>query len=261
MKNRYQDLYETSRDFIKAYKGFKQFIKKPEKKFVDHITGIIKKNLLVKNENKLVMLDIGGGDGKVSVPILRTLSKDRHINYHYIDVSGLQLNAFRTSASRLNNVSFHLKRKSWQAYKTKVKFDLIIALNSWYGIALEYIPKLKILLKPNGIAILSIGSKESISQDIPLFIGEEKILSSEDILDYLRQNKIAFRRYILKSNTTVLDFLEGDNIRKEAKSFFRYLLRGKYIPRTAIIDRLKSKRRNKIYFSFPQHTFILKLQN
>lgn len=258
MKNRYQDLYETNQNFIKTYRGFKQFIKKTEKKFIDHIIGIIKKNLLVRNENNLVILDIGGGDGKVSMPILRALSKDRHINYHYIDVSEVQLNSFRSSASKLNNATFHLKRESWQAYKTKTRFDLIIALNSWYGIPIEYIPKLKVLLKPDGISILSIGSRKSISQDIPLFIGREKILSSEDILDYLKQNKLAYRRYVLEVDTTIHDFLEGDNIQKAAESFFRYLLRDRYIPRTAITKRLKSKRGNKTYFSFPQHTFILK---
>ena len=253
--SRYKEKWQNS-EFNQLFIGFKQFILPFEEECAHQSAELIAPQLPSRD---IQLLDLGAGDGNVSLFFLEKLSEYKRLtHYTAIDIS-------QELALILQS-----KEEIFKQYTQEVSCDcadilnftpsirphLIIAFNSWFGVPFEEIRRYLALLEPGGILAIMLASKDSITIDLTAqFV--EPIQSVEELLNWLIDEKFAFARYPLASRRIERsNFFQDSTINPAGEIFFRYLLRRTNSTLDDIIPYLKQK--PELYFRMPKDLILLK---
>jgi hypothetical protein len=254
---KYKEKWQDA-EFNKLFIGFKQFISISEQDCARRCAEIIAPQL---PDQDIQVLELGAGDGTVSLAFLEALSKYRSISsYTGIDLSEKLV------------VILKSKKENFRQYAQEVHFDcadattfgsptsphLVVAFCSWFGIPFQEILRYISLLEANGVLAITLSSVNSITIDLTNeFV--EPIRSSEELLEWLKSIEIAYTRHEIISRCLEReDYLDEANINPMAESFFRYLLRRPEGTIEHIIPYLNQK--PDFYFKTPKDLILLKEQ-
>lgn len=242
-------------DFNKLFSGFKQFILPAELESGRYYAELVSRHL----PDQVKVLDLGAGDGLVSLAFLEQLSQYKQISdYAAIDISKESLKALKA------------KQEEFKGYAGQVNFlgadatsfipvtrpNLIMAFHSWYGISFQQIPRYLSFLEPDGVLAILLNSKNSIALDLTAqFV--EPVDSAEALIEWLDANNIYYTRHpVICQQLKRSDFLANTNINPKGEIFFRYLLRRVTGNLDDITNYLHQK--PEFYFQIPQELIILK---
>lgn len=245
-------------EFNKLFIGFKQFILASEIEAARQCAEIISQQL----PDQIQVLDVGAGDGLVSLAFLETLSRHRKISgYIATDISQELVKLLKS------------KREDFKRYSESVNFlwadatdfrpiispHLIVAFNSWYGISFQQIQRYLSFLEPGGSLAILLNSKDAITIDLTIeFV--ESMYSAEDLIEWLNENNVSYTHHqIISQRLQRSDFLSNVTINPKGELFFRYLLRRVKGSLEDIVTYLYQK--PELYFKIPQEWIVLKKQS
>ncbi len=213
------------REFGKIFIKHKEFTLEADMDFTKECMSIISKKL---NQNPIDVLEIGPGDGKISICFIQTISTRKKIhNYLGLEISPGFLKVLKSKQKALEKYSdiVRFKLKDATKFSTKQKYDLIVAFNSWYGIDFNKIPYFLSILKNNGIMSILLNSEKNITIDLTRKFAEN-IISSEDFCDWLDRKKIKYKSHRLISKVlSRKDFIRKNKLNPKAEFFYRYMIR------------------------------------
>jgi len=240
-RDRYRDAHAKGA-VTERYGRFREVIKKDFSKISGHI-------LRTNPQEFLNILDIGGGDGRSLIQIVKPLIEDgRDISIDYLDVSVDQAKAFLENISQegLARKIDRLNLTSWEDFEIDPnnRYNVVLALHSWYGIGyktkegehpLEKIDSALCPLPCEGSAAYIVVSRKGNLLDA---IGKKMLVSritGEDISKELKRlgrdhevqdiydNQFQLERLLLKNPKKLTDFLTyaGEDI-------FAYITRKSY---------------------------------
>jgi len=251
-REKWQDL-----GFNKLFIGFKHFISSSEVECAQQCAEIIAQQL----PDPIHVLDVGAGDGTVSLAFLEALSQSRQVSsYTAIDIS-------KELVKMLNS-----KKEAFKRYSENIRFSqedattfiparrphLIVAFSSWFGMPIQEISRYLSLLEPGGMLAITLSSKASITIDLTIEY-VEPMRSSEEVTEWLEAQEIYYVKYkIVSRDLERSNFLSGKNTHPEAETFFRYLLRRPLGAIGYIVPYLDQK--PDLYFKTPKDLIILKEQ-
>lgn len=237
--------------------GFKQFLQQSEQQ----AAAICAKTLLPSlSSNALRILDVGAGDGAVSLAFLQTLLQSARISvlqYVAIDVAPDLVTAFLRLTPGFTELRVNPKAHCADAtsFCPADSPDLIVAFNSWYGVPFEEIQRYRTMLAPKGILAITLSSRSSITTDLTTHF-VEPVVVSEDLEDYLISVGLSYRKQRIYSQIlTKHNYVKEGMLVAHAKPLFRYLLRRPTGMLHDIVPYLESKSEN--YFQVPQDLFVI----
>jgi SAM-dependent methyltransferase len=244
--------------FNDLFIGFKQFIATSEEKCAGQCAEIISQQL----PNQIQVLDLGAGDGTVSLAFLETLSKYRQVSgYTAIDVSEELVKILNSKKKRFEQYSTdtYFLQADGTTFIPSIRPNLIVAFSSWFGIPLPEISRYLSILEPGGILAITLSSKASITIDLTIqFV--EPMRSSEDIIEWLEVQKINYTKHeIISPCLERQDFINGKDTNPKAETFFRYLLREPENNINYIVPYLHTK--SDLYFKTPKDLLLIEKQN
>ncbi len=143
------------------YKKLRSYYLTYEKYFIFHeiilCESLILPEILGFPKKVVKLLDIGCGDGSTTEFILRDV-KDKKFVIDAIDPVPEYVKAYR---KRFRNANVSVTE--WEKFQTKKKYDIVIAINSLYGVPVEYrfYKKFLDILEPGGMALLLLLSENS----------------------------------------------------------------------------------------------------
>lgn len=216
---------------------FEEFLRRTNQK--ENINKFLIKNCLLGNK-KIKILSIGAGSGEEVVSFLKYLKyKGIDFEFFYFDPSKLSLNLFknRLKKSRLSKHISDIQYNKFEVFKTKEKFDIIIASHVFYYISdwEKSLLKLNKLLNDNGRGFIFLQSNDSdnfkfrdkflkyvFGEGYNEKSGEELIIVIKKLsLDYHSQRIIST---LNMTNTT----LKNNKISLSGEKLLSFLLRTDY---------------------------------
>jgi SAM-dependent methyltransferase len=244
-------------EFNKLFIGFKEFISASEKECAGQCAEIIAQHL----PEQIRVLDLGAGDGTVSLPFLEMLSRHRQISsYTAIDISAELVKILNSKMADFKKYSneVHFQYADATQFIPATRPHLIVAFSSWFGLPLSEISRYLSLLEPGGTLAITLSSKASITIDLTIqFV--EPMRSSEDIIEWLEANKLPYTQHqIVSRRLERTDFVNGKDTQPKAETFFRYLLRRPKGSIGYVVPHLQ--RKPDLYFKTPKDLVILKTQ-
>lgn len=124
------------------------------------------------------ILEIGIGDGNLTQRLVNIM---KFKSYEGIDVSD---KAIKKARSVLKNKNISLSKKDANKFETKKTYDLILSLNSWYGIKTGKIRGYLDMLNDKGVMIISVNAATNLKND--------ELSTAKKIQDYLENENIPY---------------------------------------------------------------------
>lgn len=217
----YRADYESP-EFVEIFKQFKNFIWSAEKEAGDFLVAKLHEEWpLPDNKEHLHVLEIGCGDGSMTKHILHQLKQEYRIGtYTGIDVSEHLLTEAKKEFHTLSAESHQLIKQDANQFTTDQKYDLVLSINSWYGVDVEKISYYQSLLSPTGILVILINNQKNLIWQLR-HMYDAQLLASEDIELYLKKKKTLFKQWQWDSKKFGKNqFLDMGGIKKEAIPFF-----------------------------------------
>lgn len=244
--------------FNKLFIGFKHFISASEVECAQQCAEIIIQQL----PDPIHVLDLGAGDGIVSLGFLEALSRSRQVSsYMATDFSTELVKILRSKKKDFKRYTEDI-RFGWEDATTFIpstRPHLIVAFNSWYGIPFREIPRYLSLLEPGGILAILLNSRDSITLDLTVQF-KEPMYSVDDLVEWLNSTKLFYTRHkVVSQHLQRSDFLRNITLNPEGEVFFRYLLRRIDGSLEDIVPYLYLK--PELYFKIPQELIVLEKQS
>jgi SAM-dependent methyltransferase len=241
--------------FNKIFLGFKAYIFTAEKQFATKVAEAIHQYLPSK---PLAILDVGAGDGIVSLAFLENLSQYCQVGtYTGFDISPDLTEILASRKNEFNDLvgQFSCFQADASSFESRDQFDLIVSFNSWYGIPFTQVRKYQEMLSKGGVLAILLNSKQSITVDLTRqFI--EPMTTAEDLEGWLQQNNISYTTLGLRSKLlSKSNFISDGNLITAAEPFYRYLLRrisGSLGDISWYLDQ-----KSEQYFQIPQKLFVI----
>lgn len=249
---------------------YKEFLSRLDE-CVDSFIAITSKELqshLESGDSTYYLFDLGGGTGETVIKLLNNLQKitKRPMKLDYLDPSKEMYDLFRKNVSeasfgKIVNDSFIEK---WEKHQPKRKYDFIFACECWFGITNweESLKKVQNVLKPNGIALIIIESKNSdFIKFKRKFLSElyenEDIVYGEKICRVLDKLEILYKKQTTINQKLDISDVVPDRegkISKKGRLFLSYLLRQDFdtVPRE-----LQKEIKTYLINNYPKKIFIL----
>lgn len=232
----YTELFDDP-PFIALFTAFKKFMLPFETPMIQTIAEILTPSL----QPNIKILEIGFGDGQITNLFLRFLAKTKTITSY----SGIEPSSSLYEPGRLNIRqcfeervigNFYSNIIAAEQYNRKFfrSFDLIISINSWYGIAYDEILRYTTALNEGGVLAIFISLEDSLTTFLTNQLSDntEMVNTAEDIEAYLQEQSIGFTAHQIyallgRENFFMESFESRDKwmIKPEAEGFFRYMLR------------------------------------
>lgn len=222
----YRADYESPQ-FVEIFKQFKHFIWSAEKEAGDFLVAKLHEEWPVpNNKDHLHVLEIGCGDGAMTKHVFHQLKQEYRIDtYTGIDVSEQLLTEAKKEFHTLSAESHQLIKQDANQFTSDQKYDLIIAINSWYGLDLEKISYYQSLLNPTGILVILLNTQKNLIWQLR-HIYDAQLLASEDIERHLQKKKVMFKKWEWESEKWGKSkFVDEKGIKKEALPFFQNVTR------------------------------------
>lgn len=220
--------------FVEIFKKFKHFLWPVEKEAGDFLVEKLHEQWpKPANKNHLHVLEIGCGDGAMTKHVLHQLKADYKVgSYTGLDISPSLLQAAKEELHTLSSESHQLLLQDANQYQTEQKYDLILSLNSWYGVEKDKIAYYQSLLAPTGILVILINSQKNLIWQIR-HLYDAQLLASEDIQTYLDSNGALFKQWSWNSKKwDRTHFCNPTGIKSEAIPFFQYVTREEKLDQT-----------------------------
>lgn len=243
--------------FNKLFIGFKQFMSASEVDAAGQCAEIIAPQL----PDQIHVLDLGAGDGTVSLAFLEALSRHKQIlSCTAVDISKELVEILNSKKEIFERYAenVYLLQEDATTFVPPTQPHLIVAFSSWFGIPIPEISRYLSLLESGGLLAIALSSKESITIDLTIRY-VESMRSSEEIMVWLESNKIYYNQYKIISRLLERHHYVNDiATNPEAETFFRYLLRR---PTGAIEDIVPYLHQQPDhYFKTPKDLILLKKQ-
>ncbi len=222
----YRADYESPQ-FVEIFRRFKHFLWPAEKEAGDFLVEKLHEQWpLPNNKDHLHVLEIGCGDGAMTKHVMHQLKQEYRIGtYTGIDVSEQLLSEAKQELHTLSAESHQLIHQDANQFTTGQKYDLIISLNSWYGVEQEKISYYQSLLSPTGILVIMINSQKNLIWQLR-HMYDAQLLASEDVQHYLKKNNALFKQWQWDSKKWgKQQFFDVKGIKTAAIPFFQYVTR------------------------------------
>ncbi len=220
--------------FVEIFKKFKHFLWPVEKEAGDFLVEKLHEQWTdPANKDHLYVLEIGCGDGAMTKHVLHQLKTDYKVgSYTGLDISAPLLKAAKVELHTLSSESHQLHLQNANTYQTSQKYDLILSLNSWYGVEKDKIAYYQSLLTPTGILVILINSQKNLIWQIR-HLYDAQLLAGEDIQAYLDKNRTRFKKWAWNSKKwDRSEFCNPIGIKPEAIPFFQYVTREEKLDQT-----------------------------
>lgn len=237
----YRADYESP-EFVAIFREFKHFLWSAEKEAGDFLVEKLHEQWpLPDNKDHLHVLEIGCGDGAMTKHVLHQLKQEYRIGtYTGIDVSEQLLSEAKKELHTLSAESHQLIHQDANQFITDQKYDLIISLNSWYGVEQNKISYYQSLLNPTGILVILLNSQKNLIWQLR-HMYDAQLLASEDVQLYLKKNNALFKQWQWDSKKWDHNhFCDNQGIKPEAIPFFQYVTRQTQLDKTlqSIVSKL-----------------------
>jgi cyclopropane fatty-acyl-phospholipid synthase-like methyltransferase len=229
----YRADYESPQ-FVEIFKGFKHFLWSAEKEAGDFLVEKLHEQWpLPDNKDHLHILEIGCGDGALTKHVLHQMKEEYRIGtYTGIDVSEPLLAAAKEELHTLSAESHQLINQDANQFTSNQKYDLILSLNSWYGLEQEKINYYQSLLSPTGILVILLNSQKNLIWQLR-HMYDAQLLASEDVELYIRKNKVLYKQWQWDSKQWNRNQCwDNQGIKAEAIPFFQYVTRQAQLDKT-----------------------------
>lgn len=229
----YQADFESAR-FVEIFQKFKHFLWPVEKEAGDFLVEKLHEQWQdPANKDHLHVLEIGCGNGAMTKHVLHQLKSDYKVgSYTGLDVSAALLHTAKKELHTLSSESHELFLQDANTYQTDKKYDLILSLNSWYGLEKDKIAYYQSLLTPTGILVILINSQKNLIWQMR-HLYDAQLLASQDIKAYLDTNAIFFKEWAWNSRKWHRSqFCNPIGIKPEAIPFFQYVTREEKLDQT-----------------------------
>jgi len=253
-----QDKYKSrfqNPEFEKVFLGYKKYILRAEIEFSRKCAALIAPRL---GYSKVNILELGAGEGSVSLGFLQKFSKTKTIKkYTAIDLSPHLVDLLEKKENHFKRYVQDVYFECFDAeeYKPREKYELILALNSFYGISFTVIPRLFPHLQTEGIIAVLINSQNCLTLDLTRKFSEP-MASAEDFIGWLDRKNIHYKVYDLKTKRlSKKDFILENKLNPSAELAFRYLLRRIHEPLEGVFEYLSKK--SEGYFEIPQKLVLI----
>lgn len=174
---------------------------------------------IIKNASKgriYNYLEIGGGDGLHTIPIIRAL-KPGHVDF--LEPSNSAPTKF-SKFVRSKNINFSIINTTFEKFNTNKKYDLITSIHSWYYINLKSLEKLYGLIENGGTSFIFLDSKHDMIKTLENICERElynyKSNDFEDVIAYLDRKRIGYKVY--KYDTVLSGLLKNGEFTREART-------------------------------------------
>jgi SAM-dependent methyltransferase len=228
---------------IKRFIDFKKSILKAE---LNIATKILPKTLRGIHEvHALDILEIGPGDGAVSEHVVRMIAKRHNIHsYTAIELSRMLFGILKKYRAKLSKSAKRIILVHGDANKAlpRKSYDLILAINSAYGLNVQTLKALRKHLKPGGSLAILLGRKSGIIMEPTFIFAHEHPPTSESLRKHLRMQGIPFEYIGVKTSLLKkTDFLKRGVMTDRARNVMPYVIRGKTYDEKAVTRYLKKK--------------------
>lgn len=252
--SKYRDRFKNP-EFGRIFIGFKNYILDEEIDSAKKCASIILPHL---EKSPLDLLELGAGEGSVSLGLLKEISKTHSINeYTAIDINSDFVNLLEKKRKQFKKFSQRVNFESSDArtYRLRKNYDAILSLNSFYGMPFKGILKFVSHLKTNGLIGILLNCEDSLTLDLTRkFV--ESMVSVEDLIKWLERQNIQYKTFNLMSNVlSKKDFVLQKELNPSAEFVYRYLLRRVHEPLDEIFKYV-SKKPEK-YFKIPQKLILI----
>jgi len=253
-KAKYKQHFQDS-EMEGLFLDFKKYYLDVDKEIANKCMSLLSKFLTT---DQVDILDIGAGDGSVSLSCVESLSREKDIGkYVGVDISQKLVDLLEEKRKEFQK---YVKQTSFECFdvdhfESKQSFDIVLAMNSFYGISFGVITDLLHSLKPQGIIAILLNSENNLTIDVTRnFV--EPIMSGEDLIDWLHSKNIKHTAFDVDSDLIGRDdYLSGRRINKSCEPVLRYILRRPKGSLNDIVEYLLDK--PDTYFQAPQKFIVI----
>ena len=211
----YQKFYEKQSNIFQIY------IKNTTQKqiLVKNIIAKLKSSFKLKEKLDFVFTDIGAGDGKVTIPIIKFLEEQTKLTCHVIEPSDL-IDAFKQNC-KSNNVQYY-KQKIDEFKIPRSDFILVSHVLVYVDDYEKTIQKIYAALKDTGIALLIETNPHSDDDQLKLKLGKTKLKKfnlTSDIIKFLKANSI---KHQLETVDSEIDTSGCISLNEEGKALISF---------------------------------------
>lgn len=225
----YKRSYHEGDKIIERYRKFRQIVPRNASQ--------IATDILIDDINyHPKILDIGGGTGEAIIHIARELLREQNhcaFSIDYIDVSARQTSIFLENMHN-EGLDKHIRKtklSAWESFQPQDKYNIILAIHSWYGIDnwQEDIPdnalrKVKDYLEPNGKAYITIEQKGSLFNKVIEAV-KGNATTGDDISDALKRLEIKHEKQSISDGLYfIYNLLKNGQLTQAGKDTISYLL-------------------------------------
>lgn len=219
----------TDEVMLEKYKKFKCVIGSDNGQLISIVSNTPKRFIKI--------LDIGGGNGEKFIQVAKTLIENgKDFSIDYLDVSKQQLYGFLKNMQRegLTEKIRYVELIPWQRETSLAteKYDVVLAIHSWYGIdnwkentPNNTLKKVKDCLKEDGVAYIVVQRKGVLLESIIRSINPQGITTGEDISRALKKLEVKHKLEDFQGNKIrISELLKGEELIPIGKDVISYLL-------------------------------------
>lgn len=241
---------------IRRYLAFKKSILAAERDIAKQVVRKVLRN----KPGTLRVLEIGPGDGLVTQTLLKEIArKNRVTSYAAIEYSSVLFRLLKAKRSSFQRYADHVSliRRDANVGVPSKKYDLILLINSAYGINP---PTFKVLLKrlaPQGTIAVLLGKKSGIIMEPTFVFAHEHPPTGESLRAQFKKRMVPFT-YITVQTPLLKksDFIRRGVMTKRAHIVMPYVIRGKAYDENAVTKYLKEKQNKD--FGIPGELILIK---
>lgn len=209
------------------YAEFRRF--KPMDEIPVIVEGVVSRGL-----REISALDIGGGSGSSSLPLISLLQNHgiEVLEWHVVDVSQEQISSFQDSVQDIIKPRFCFSLADWVEYPLAEEYNLILSLHSWYGVTqwkeepwtTNSLAKVYQALKSGGIAVIVVSTCDNVLSWISNLIRDQHYrMSGNELCLALDRLGIGYERE--KIDLPLPALLEEGELTTATYGIYRYILK------------------------------------